>query len=67
VRVVALVLGLGGCALCHAPRKPDVPAGIEVSAFIDQREECWTIEMRPGADLVLTALVSVLRIFAGGG
>jgi hypothetical protein len=62
--LVALLCALvfSGCMVCHAPPKPkDVPKDVEVAAFVDQRE-CWTVEMLPGAELVASTLVEVLKL-----
>jgi mono/diheme cytochrome c family protein len=65
VRVALLALALSGCALCHAPNATPVPPGIDAAAFIDQATECWTIELRPGAELMAKLFVNVLSMTLG--
>jgi hypothetical protein len=64
-RLALLAVLLSGCAICHAPRPTPVPPGIDAAAFIDQGHDCWTVELRPGAELVLQLLVDVLRLTVG--
>jgi hypothetical protein len=65
VRLALLAVVLSGCAVCHAPRKPDVPPGVEATAFIDQGEECWTIDVRPEGIAVLRIIADVLHLVVG--
>jgi hypothetical protein len=73
IRAALLSLALSGCAICRVPAPEPASADVEQGAFLDANlampavpvrltGECLTIDLRPGADVVLRLLVDMLRL-----